>query len=300
MLNELKEYILTNNLGELRENESMVNNTYVKTGGRVALMYFPDNIQNLGLVYKYICDYNIPHYVIGRGSNLLFADYPQPMIVIKISGILDAITIEDNLVTVGAGYSLQLLARTVSKLGLEGLEFAGGIPGTIGGSIYMNAGAHSGSIDMVIDSVQGVTATGEVVTLSNKECDFSYRHSVFQQTQILIVAATFKLKQGDKAHVFKRMSGNLEYRKEMQPLDKPSFGSTFRNPIGEHAGRLIEEVGLKGHRIGGAQISEKHANFIINTGDATSADIIKLIELVKTKVLAETGYSLETEVRIVE
>lgn len=300
MLNDLKEYILDNNLGDLRFDESMIHHTYVKTGGRVELLYLPNSINALASTFKFICDNNINYYTVGRGSNILVADKLAPMVIIKLSGVLDECNITDNIVEVGTGFSLQLLSRNVSKLGLEGLEFAGGIPATIGGAIYMNAGAHSGSMDMVVKEVTAITETGEIVTLSNKQCNFSYRHSLFQENKYLIIHAILELKQGDRAQVFKRMSGNLEYRKEMQPLDKPSFGSVFRNPIGAHAGRLIEEAGLKGYQIGGAQISDKHANFIINVDVATTEDIINLIELAKSRVYAESGYQLETEVRIVE
>ncbi len=300
MLIGLKEYIESNNLGTVLEQESMVHHTYVKTGGRVELMYVPDKVENLAKVYKYIKDNNIDYLVIGRGSNMLFSDNPKPMVIIKLSSALDHVEIVGTNVTVGSGFSFQALARKVSKLGLSGLEFAGGIPGAIGGSTFMNAGAHTGELKDVIVRVTTVTSEGTIKHYCNEECEFSYRHSIFQENDDIIVEVEMELEQCEVAEVFKRMSGNLEYRKEMQPLDKPSFGSTFRNPQGSHAGKLVEEVGLKGYKIGGAQISEKHANFIINYDLATTRDMIDLIELAKSRVKAETGYELETEVRIID
>lgn len=300
MLEEFKKYTEDYELGTILENESMVHHTYVKTGGRVHYLYTPNSMQSLAKAYKFIKDNNINYYVIGRGSNLLFSDSPKDMVVIKVSRVIDSLEIVGTNVTVGSGYSLQTLARKVSKLGLSGLEFAGGIPGAIGGSTFMNAGAHTGDLSKVITRVTTVTAEGNIKHYTNEECEFSYRHSVFQTNDDIIVEVELELEQCEMANVFKRMSGNLEYRKEMQPLDKPSFGSTFRNPEGDHAGRLVELVGLKGHKIGGAQISEKHANFIINCDLATTQDFLDLIALTKVKVKTLTGYELETEVRIIK
>lgn len=300
MLNDFKSFVEKNSLGELLENESMVHHTYVRTGGRVKLLYIPDSVESLAKVYKYIVENNIKYFIIGRGSNLLFSDNPEEMVVIKLSRVIDHVEIVGTNVVVGSGYSLQTLARKVSKLGLAGLEFAGGIPAAMGGATFMNAGAHTGDLSMVITQVTTVTSAGTIKHYTNEECKFSYRHSIFQEVEEIIVEIEMELEQCEVANVFKRMSGNLEYRKEMQPLDKPSFGSTFRNPIGAHAGQLVELVGLKGFKIGGAQISDKHANFIINYDLATTQDIIDLIELAKSRVKAETGYELETEVRIVK
>lgn len=300
MLNDFKQFVEQNDLGVLLENESMVHHTYVKTGGRVKMVYVPHSVEALAKTYKFIKDNEIKYYVIGRGSNLLFSDNPGEMVVIKLSNILDDVEIVGTNVVVGSGFSLQALSRKVSKLGLSGLEFAGGIPGAMGGSTFMNAGAHTGDLSRVITRVTTVTSSGNIKHYTTEECQFSYRHSIFQENDDLIVEIEMELEQCEVAEVFKRMSGNLEYRKEMQPLNMPSFGSTFRNPKGDHAGRLVELVGLKGYKIGGAQISEKHANFIVNFDLATTQDYIDLIELAKSRVKAETGFELETEVRIVE
>ncbi len=300
MLNDFKNFVEENSLGELLENESMVHHTYVRTGGRVKFLYIPNSVESVAKAYKYIVDNNIKYFIIGRGSNLLFSDHPEEMVVIKLSRVVDHVEIVGTNVVVGSGVSLPTLARKVSKLGLSGLEFAGGIPAAIGGATFMNAGAHTGDLSMVITRVTTVTGSGNIKHYTNEECKFSYRHSVFQEVDEIIVEVEMELEQCEVANVFKRMSGNLEYRKEMQPLEKPSFGSTFRNPVGEHAGRLVELVGLKGYKIGGAQISDKHANFIVNFDLASTQDILDLIDLAKSRVKAETGYDLETEVRIVE
>ncbi len=300
MLKKLMEYITENQLGEIIENADVKNHTYVKTGGNVKILYLPKDVDSLIEVCKYIKKNNINSYVIGRGSNLLFPDGERDMVVIKISKVLDHLSITGTNITVGAGYSLQALARTVSKLGLSGLEFAGGIPGAVGGSTFMNAGAHTGDMSKIIKKVTTIDRNGKIKTYTNSQCQFSYRHSIFQENNELIVEVELALEQKDVAEVFKRMTGNLEYRKEMQPLDMPSFGSTFRNPAGYHAGKLIEDAGLKGYTIGGAQISEKHANFIINTGMATTADFIELIKLTQAKIEETTGLKLYTEVRIVD
>lgn len=300
MLNDLKLFVEKNNLGELLENESMHHHTYVKTGGRVHLLYAPNSVESLAKAFKFITDNSIKYFVIGRGSNLLFTDHPDEMVVIKLSKVIDHVEIIGTNVVVGGGYSLQALARRTSKLGLSGLEFAGGIPAAMGGATFMNAGAHTGDLSMIITRVTTITTGGTIKHYTNEECKFSYRHSIFQEVDEIIVEVEMELEQCDVATVFKRMSGNLEYRKEMQPLDKPSFGSAFRNPVGDHAGRLVELVGLKGYKIGGAQISDKHANFIINYDLATTQDFIDLIELAKSRVKAETGFDLETEVRIID
>lgn len=300
MLNDFKAYVEENNLGTLLENESMVHHTYVKTGGRVKILYIPNSIQSLINVVEFINNKNIKYTVIGRGSNLLCLDELSEMIIIKVSNVLDEVQINDNSVIVGAGCSLQALAKKVSKLGLSGLEFAGGIPGTIGGATFMNAGAHSGDMEKIVSKVKTITKSGQIKEYTKQECEFSYRHSIFQDNNELIIEVCLDLEQCEAASVFKRMSGNLEYRKEMQPLDKPSFGSVFRNPQGEHAGKLVESVGLKGYKIGGAQISDKHANFIINYDLASTSDIIELIELAQSRVKAQTGYDLETEVRVIK
>ncbi len=300
MIDDFKLFVEKNELGTIIENESMIHHTYVQTGGRVKILYCPKSIECLALAYKYIKENNINYYVIGRGSNLLFTDEATNMVVIKISNVIEHLNVQNEVAVVGAGYPLQKLTRKISKMGLSGLEFAGGIPGAVGGAVFMNAGAHTSDIGNVIKSVKAITSSGEIKIYSNEQCEFGYRHSVFQRNDDIIIETVLEFEMKDSASVFKRMSGNLEYRKEMQPLDKPSFGSIFRNPPGQHAGQLIEAVGLKGCKVGGAKISEKHANFIINDDLATTNDMIELITLIQKKVKDEMGFDLETEVKIVK
>ncbi|MFV0246749.1 MAG: UDP-N-acetylmuramate dehydrogenase [Mycoplasmatales bacterium] len=297
---EIKNYILANNLGKILENEPMSNHTYVKTGGKVKFLYEPKSIESLSLVLKQLKKHKIEFFVIGRGSNTLFDDNEINVFLIKISNILDKIVIDEDEVTVGSGYSLQMLSKKVSKCGLEGLEFAGGIPGTVGGAIYMNAGAHTGEMNDVVTLVKTLDHNGEIKEYTKDSCKFSYRESVFQENKEIIIEVQLKLNSADRAKTFKRMSGNLEYRKEMQPLELPSFGSVFKNPDGYHAGKLIEEAGLKGHTIGGVQVSNKHANFFVNVNNATTSDYINLIKHVQEKVKEQKGIDLQTEVIIVK
>lgn len=279
---------------DLREHSSM------RVGGTCAIMYIPSTIGHLQMVVKYISDHKLKHKYIGRGSNIVFADGHLNMIMIKISNVFNNLEIGEEFITVGSGYSMMKFAKEMSKKGYAGLEFAGGIPGTIGGAVYMNAGAHLKEVSSLIHDVDAIDASGNLVTLTNEECNFSYRESTFHNQGYVIVSARFKIIVEDKAVVFKHMSGNLEYRKEMQPLEFPSCGSSFRNPPGEHAGKLIENCGLKGYEIGGAKVSEKHANFIINTGNATASDIIELVSHIQAIVYEETQVKLRAEMEFVK
>lgn len=294
-MNKLIEYINENELGEYLENERLRYHTSVRLGGKARLIFMPKDIESLSAIIKYVRANNIKHFILGRGSNIVFPDGELDIVVIKICRVLDFIEIDGCEIIVGAGYSLARLAKEVSKLGLAGMEFAGGIPGTVGGSVYMNAGAHTGDMDSIVEKVVVIDNDGYIVTLTNSECNFTYRHSIFQDTNYIIVSAVIKLVPGDSAAVYKKMAGNLAYRREMQPFELPSVGSTFRNPEGYHAGKLIEECGLKGFKIGGACVSEKHANFVVNMDEATSSDFIALVELIKKTVLDKKGVVLETE-----
>lgn len=294
-MNKLIEYINENELGEYLENERLRYHTSVRLGGKARLIFMPKDVESLSAIIKYVRANNIKHFILGRGSNIVFPDGELDIVVIKICRVLDFIEIDGCEIIVGAGYSLARLAKEVSKLGLAGMEFAGGIPGTVGGSVYMNAGAHTGDMDSIVEKVVVIDNDGYIVTLTNSECNFTYRHSIFQDTNYIIVSAVIKLVPGDSAAVYKKMAGNLAYRREMQPFELPSVGSTFRNPEGYHAGKLIEECGLKGFKIGGACVSEKHANFVVNMDEATSSDFIALVELIKKTVLDKKGVVLETE-----
>ncbi len=299
MINKVALYIQENALGKIEHNVEIRYHTTMDVGGTVCYMYSPIDLESLQKVIKYNIENEIYYIILGRGSNSIFPDGHNEIFVIKISNILDELLIETDYIYVGAGYSLQKLSKNLSKKGFSGLEFAGGIPGTVGGAIYMNAGAHLKEMKDIIKSVDIIDQYGEKKTLLVEECDFNYRYSIFQTMKVVIIGVKLKVIIANKAEVFKQMSGNLAYRKEMQPLEKKSCGSTFRNPPGYHAGKLIEECGLKGYKIGGAMVSDKHANFIINQDNATTSDVLELIKYVKKVVFEKTAISLHQELEFI-
>ncbi len=298
-LSNLMYYIRENLTGTLIQEDSMSNHCSIRVGGTVAGVFYPDTVEDIVRAIKKCNEFDVKYKIIGRGSNIIFPDYNVDYLFIKIAKTCDEYDIIDNeLINVDAGYSLQKLSKKLSKEGFKGLEFAGGIPASLGGAIYMNAGAHTGEIKDVIKEVVCLDQDFKIVKFNNEDCKFEYRKSIFQKNNYIILSATLKMQKGDKAQIFKNMSGNLEYRKEMQPLKWPSFGSVFKNPPGNHAGKIIEELGLKGYKIGGAQVSLKHANFIINNGDASSEDVINLINLIKKEAKDKLNIEFETEVEI--
>ncbi len=298
-INKLISYIKENLTGTLVENDDMSNHCSIKVGGKVSGVFYPDSVEDISRAIKKCNEYGVKYKILGRGSNIIFPDNNVNYLFIKISRTIDEYSVlDDNTINVDAGYSLQKLSKKLSKEGFKGLEFAGGIPASLGGAIYMNAGAHTGEIKDVIEEVICLNKDFKVVKFTKEDCDFSYRKSIFQKNDHIILSAKLKMEKGDKASIFKKMSGNLEYRKEMQPLNKPSFGSVFKNPPGNHAGKIIDELGLKGYEIGGTQVSLKHANFIINNGQAKSSDVISLITLIKKEAKEKKNINLETEVEI--
>lgn len=291
--------IESKNLGEYKENVKIAEYTSIKVGGIVKLMYFPESINSLIEILNFLREKKYKFKILGRGSNIIFSDHFMEIVIIKIGDSFSDLNENlDGTITIGAGYSLQKLSKTMSKKGLSGLEFAGGIPGTVGGAVYMNAGAHTNSISEIVESIVFLNQDLELEKLKCENAKFEYRKSIFHQNKGIILEVILKFKEQDAAVTFKKMSGNLEYRKEMQPLNWPSFGSVFKNPQGYHAGKLIEEVGLKGYKIGGAEISTKHANFIVNKGSATAKDILELIELVKKVVYEKKKIKMITEVEV--
>ena len=294
MFKQLKNY------GLVLENEPMERHTSMRVGGKVRAYILCENIDNLIKIIKFLKDKNQKYMIIGRGSNIIFPDYDMDLVVIAINNVLNNLEINNNIITVGAGYSLQKLAKQVSKLGLSGLEFAGGIPGSIGGSVYMNAGAHLSMISNVISKVYCLDENGNKLELTKDKCQFSYRNSIFQKKNLIIYQVELKLEQKERSEVYKKMAGNLSYREELQPLDLPSCGSVFKNPENNHAGKLIDEAGLKGIKIGGALVSTKHANFIVNSGNASAENIKELIIYIKETIKEQFGITLEEEIKILE
>ena len=253
----------------------------------------------LGDVLRQCKDAGIPTVWIGRGSNLLCADEGLSALVLRLE-TNSGVNVEDGrLLSCSAGETLTALCRTAQKNGLTGLEFAFGIPGSVGGAVYMNAGAYGGEIKDVLDSVDVLTPDGKIKHLTAAMLDLSYRHSRLMETGDVVVTATFKLKSGDPTAILDKMNELTARRREKQPLEYPSAGSFFKRPEGFFAGKLVEDCGFKGFTVGGAQVSEKHAGFVINRGDATCADIKALAKAVHDKVLAETGAELRPEVRLI-
>lgn len=293
-IEQLSEY------GTVLPDEPMRYHTSMRVGGKVKYFITPNDLDSLIELISLLKDNNEPFMVLGRGSNVIFPDYDMELTIICIYNTLDYIEIEDNFVRVGAGYSMQKLAKKVSKLGLSGLEYAGGIPGTVAGAVYMNAGAHKGETKDIVDYVKTIDLDGIIHEYSNNDCQFSYRHSVFQEKDEIIIEVGLVLEHKDASEVFKRMSGNLSYRKELQPLELPSCGSVFKNPENNHAGLMIEQAGLKGYKIGGAEVSTKHANFIVNVNEAKSCDIIELQAYVQKIIKEQFGVELVSEIKIIK
>ena len=262
---------------------------------------FPNNIEQLKKVIKFCNENKIKVKLIGNGSNLIFSEKYYDIVFINLKNF-NNIDITDNIVTASSGVNLMKLAYRVSRAGLTGMEFATGIPATVGGAVYMNAGAYNSDISNVLISAKILDENLNIIELSNKDFGFSYRHSFLQENRNLIcLEATFKLEYGKKEEILELIENRKERRINSQPLEFPSAGSVFRNPSKEiFAGKLIEDLGLKGKILGGAKISEKHANFIINTGNATGRDIKELILKIKSDVLEKYNVDLYVEQEFVE
>ncbi len=273
--------------------------TTYKVGGKTTLVT-PKNINDLKKLLIYLKENNIKYRILGNGSNVIFNNSGYDGVVIKLSEF-DDLDIDGTTIVVGAGYNLMKLAIKTCRLGLVGLDFATGIPGTIGGAVYMNAGAYKSDMGYVVRSIKVLTPELEIKTMENKELDFHYRTSFLQKNPgYICLEATIKLKKGNKDLIMEIIEDRKMRRIETQPLEYPSAGSVFRNPEGDFAGRLIEEIGYKGKTIGGAKVSEKHANFIINKGNATGEDIKKLILEIKEKVKEKYNIELKVEQEFVE
>lgn len=276
------------------ENEPLCTRTSFKIGGPADLLIECRDIEKLPILLTEIKANKIPLTVIGNGSNLLVSDSGIKGIVLVIAD--DSVTVSGDIITASAGAKLSKLCNVALENGLSGLEFGFGIPGTVGGAVYMNAGAYGGEIKQVITSATSITRSGEIVTRSVDELELGYRTSVFKGNTDVILSAEFKLMQDEKEIIKEKMYDFLSRRKDKQPLEFPSAGSTFKRPEGHFAGALIEQCGLKGFSIGGAEVSTKHAGFVINRGNATCEDVKELIKHIQETVFNETGVMLETEV----
>lgn len=283
-----------------REQEPLAGHTTFKIGGPAAVFVQPADEAQLCAAVALCRELAVPYYILGNGSNVLFGDKGWAGAVICLAGMKGGVRREGNTLTAPAGLPLSALCTAAWEVGLAGLEFAYGIPGTVGGAVYMNAGAYGGEMKDVLLSVRYLTAEGQIEEAPAEGLDLGYRHSIFESNGGCILSAQVRLEAGDPAAIRARMDELMGRRRDKQPLDKPSAGSTFKRPVGAFAGALIEQCGLRGHRHGGAAISEKHCGFVVNLGGATCADVLALCREVQQIVKEQTGYTLEKEIRVVE
>ncbi len=287
-------------VGKVVSNPKMSDYTTYKVGGNALAIVYPTDVNNLVELLKYLKKNNIKHKILGNGSNLIFSDELYDGVLIKLEEF-NKLDIEDTIVTVGAGYNLVKLSMKTARLGLSGLEFAAGIPGTVGGAVFMNAGAYKSDMGYIVSEVKVLTPDYQIITLYNKDLDFHYRTSFLQKhPDYICLEAKLVLKQGDTEAIMEVIAERKQRRLLTQPLEYPSAGSVFRNPENDFAGRLIEELGYKGKNIGGAYVSEKHANFIINKNNATATDVRSLIKEIKEKVKEKYNIDLIVEQEFVD
>ena len=283
----------------LKYNEPMSRHTSFRIGGNAEVMACPKNAQELAEILKISKEMGVKPAILGAGTNVLAPDIGIKGIVICLKDALDGMElVEDTCVKVMAGVTMTRAAVFAANHGLSGMEFAHGIPGTVGGGVYMNAGAYGGEIKDIAESVEIMDFDGNIRTLTNGEMGFSYRHSVLEDSGAIVLAATFRLQKADAETVKAKMKELQGKRTASQPLDLPSAGSAFKRPVGGYAAALIDQAGLKGYQVGGAAISTKHAGFAVNLGGATAEDVKSLLAQVSDIVFEKSGIRLEPEVRI--
>ena len=282
----------------IKENEPLSLYTYTKTGGPADALIFPRKIEEVQALVSWLHKEKWPVTMLGNASNLIVKDGGIRGATIILTK-MNQITVEDNSITALTGAALIEVSKRAYQHDLTGLEFACGIPGSIGGAVYMNAGAYGGEVKEVIKSVTILTRTGELKEVSNQDMDFSYRYSKLQDSDDIAVKVTFELKVGDPSEIKEKMDELTYLRTSKQPLEFPSCGSVFKRPTGYFTGKLIQDAGLQGLTWGGAQISTKHAGFIVNINKATATDYIELIEHIQSVIYEENGVKLETEVKII-
>ncbi len=281
------------------ENEPMSKHTSFKIGGNCKILVYPNNTSQIQDIIKTCQDNDIMYIILGRGSNLLVSDSGYDGVVICSNKLNNIKLMSDTEIYCESGVNLIQLCNFALKNSLSGLEFACGIPGSVGGAIFMNAGAYGGEIKDIVQSVKYIDDVGNVYELESSELDFSYRHSFFEDKNYFILSATIKLHKADQHSIRSRMNDLLKKRKTKQPLEFPSAGSTFKRPREGYAAALIEQCELKGKTIGGAQISEKHSGFIVNLGNATCKDVNDLILETQKVVKQRTGIWLEPEIKFI-
>lgn len=278
------------NIGEVRYDQQLKDYTTYRVGGVVDYLIMPSSIDNLIKLLKFLEENKLSYFILGNGSNVVFNDNKFDKVIIKLNAISN-ITINDNVIECSAGDSLIKVSNMALKNSLSGLEFASGIPCSVGGAIYMNAGAYNRDIASCLEEVK-VLHNNKIEVLKGEECEFEYRSSIFKKNkEYIILSAKFRLEDGDASQISDLINDRRMRRMATQPLEYPSAGSVFRNPTNDYAGRLIEELGYKGKMIGGAMVSDKHANFIINYQNAKGMDIFNLVNDIKEKV--KDTYNIE-------
>jgi len=291
---------LTENKIEYRENIPMSAYTTFKVGGAARLGVFPKNADEAVTALSLLRECGVPALIVGNGSNMLVSDGGFDGAAVILTG-MKSFSVNETSLTADAGASLTHIASEAAKLSLTGLEFAYGIPGTVGGGVYMNAGAYGGAVsDVAVKSEYYDIDTGERGTLFGDEHEFAYRHSAYMDKNRVILSVTFELSRGDKDEIFAKMNDLMARRRDKQPLEYPSAGSVFKRGNGFITAQVIDEAGLKGRSVGGAEVSKKHAGFIVNKGEATASDIMELVRIIKADVKAKYGYDIECEIKYIE
>lgn len=276
--------------------EPMSRHTTFRIGGEAACFIRISSEEQLRKLIPYFENVGVEYFVLGKGSNLLVGDKGYPGVILQISDACQQIEAEENRLQVQAGAALSKVALFAMERGLEGLEFAAGIPGTVGGGVVMNAGAYGGEMKQVVESVRVLSSEGEILTLDNDTMEFGYRTSIIRNRNFTVLSVTFRLREGNREEIRARIEDFQKRRMEKQPLNYPSAGSTFKRPEGYFAGKLIMDAGLRGLQIGDARVSDKHCGFVVNVGKATARDVTDVIEEVQEKVRERFGVSLEREV----
>ena len=280
--------------------EPMKEHTTFRVGGEAEYFLVPSTKEEIEALIRLCKIYQLPYLIMGNGSNLLVGDKGFEGVILRLGKEFGKIEVDrgQRRMRAQAGALLARIAQEAAENSLSGLVFAAGIPGSLGGAVAMNAGAYGGAICQAVESVHILTACGEQKILTNQEMEFGYRHSVVQEQSCIVLSVDFKLEDGEREELLAKMRDLSARRKEKQPLEYASAGSTFKRPEGHYAGKLIMEAGLSGYRVGGAQVSEKHCGFIVNTGDATAADVVAVMRHVQKIVMEKHGVMLEPEVRL--
>jgi len=297
-INELYENMTSVVRGIVLKDEPLKNHTYFKIGGPAAILAEPEDTEDLKTVLKLVKKHGIDCFIIGNGTNLLVSDEGFKGAIVKIGDKFNYFERNENKVTAGAGVLLSTLAKFIAKEGLAGFEFASGIPGCLGGAVYMNAGAYGGEMKQVVKSVKCIDFDGNIREFSNEDMEFTYRHTKITDSEYIVIEAELELEYGDKDEIMSVIKDLNEKRTSKQPLNLPSAGSTFKRPVSGYASKLIEDAGLKGLRYKGAMVSDKHSGFIVNCDNACCNDVLDLMRIVISTVYDKFGIRLEPEIKI--